>query len=151
MIGLLFVAASVASNRFRGSRSAALRMFLSASVVHFGSILGVSLILAAPLRLWTVCGGFVVAAGVFGVGYYGLTWRDAMTDGLSRRIDREDTIWYAILPLLAYVLEAACGIGLALRLAAALPALALTVGILLIVALHNAWDITIWSISRADD
>jgi hypothetical protein len=39
MVGLLFVAASVAGGVFSQNRSGALPIFLSASVVHFSSIL----------------------------------------------------------------------------------------------------------------
>jgi hypothetical protein len=31
------------------------------------------------------------------------------------------------------------------------PTLATTMGILLIIAIHNAWDITVWSMSRRRD
>jgi hypothetical protein len=148
MVGLLFVAASVGSSRFRGSRSAALRMFLSSSVVHFSGILAVGLITLAPLPSWRVAGALVIAAGVFGFGYYVLTWTEAMRDGLSQRIDCEDTLWYAVLPILGYLLEGAAGVGLWRQLVCALPALAVATGFLLIVAIHNAWDITVWSISR---
>lgn len=151
MVGLLFVAASVGSGRFRGSRSAALRMFLSASVVHFTLILAVSLIVMAPVRQWSVSGGLVIAAGVFGLGYYGLAWRDAVRDGLSKRIDWEDTTWYAVLPILGYLLETLSGVGIVLQLWCALPALAVAAGFLLAVGIHNAWDITVWSISRPEE
>lgn len=148
MVGLLFVAASVGSRTFQGSRASALRMFLSASVVHFTGILAISLIVIAPLRTWPVCGALVVAAGLFGLIYHLFAWRDAVSDGLSKRIDREDTIWYCLLPILGYLLETADGLILALQRAYALPTLALSAGFLMIVAIHNAWDITVWSISR---
>jgi hypothetical protein len=148
MVALLFVAASVGSRTFQGSRASALRMFLSASVVHFTGILVVSLITIAPLHAWPVCGALVIAAGLFGLVYHVFAWRDAINDGLAKRIDREDTVWYCVLPILGYLLELAAGVLLALQRAAALPALAVSTGFLMIVAIHNAWDITVWSISR---
>ena len=99
MVGLLFVAASVGSSRFAGSRASALRMFLSASVVHFTGILAISLIAMAPLHSWTLCGLLIAAAGLFGLGYHIFAWSGAVRDGLSKRIDWEDTIWYAIVPI----------------------------------------------------
>jgi hypothetical protein len=148
MVGLLFVAATVGSRQFRGSRTTALRMFLTASVVHFTGILVISLIVMAPIGVWGVFGGLVIAAGVFGLGYYALAWGAAVRDGLSKRIDREDTAWYAILPILAYLLESVAGISIVRHLACGLPALAVAAGFLMILGIRNAWDITVWSIMR---
>jgi hypothetical protein len=47
MVGLLFVAATVGSGVFSTDRRGALGMFLSASVVHFSSILATCLIVLA--------------------------------------------------------------------------------------------------------
>ena len=151
MVGLLFVAASVGSSRFAGSRTSALRMFLSASVVHFTGILAISLIAMAPLHSWTLCGLLIVAAGIFGLGYHIFAWSGAVKDGLSKRIDGEDTIWYVVLPILGYIMEAAAGLILLPQCSFALPALAITAGCLMVVGIHNAWDITVWSISRPND
>jgi hypothetical protein len=148
MVGLLFVAASVASGAFSGSRNSALRIFLSASVVHFSSILVVCLIAVAPVHRWEHLGAMIVACGLFGAGYSGLAWRDTVHDGLSAKIDWEDRTWYAVLPALCYLFETVSGITLALRLDLGCVALAVSVGGLLIVAIHNAWDITVWSVTR---
>jgi hypothetical protein len=47
-------------------------------------------------------------------------------------------------------MEAAVGIALASGLALGLPALAATLGLLMLTGIHNAWDITVWSIGRRD-
>jgi hypothetical protein len=148
MVALLFVAASVGSGVFSPDRSAPLRVFLSASVVHFGGILAASLIVLAPFRSQVLLGGFIVAAGLFGLGYYAVTWRDLMRDGLIKRIDLEDRIWYAYLPVATYFIETAVGVILICGLAIGWPGLAITLGVLLLIAIHNAWDITVWSIGR---
>jgi hypothetical protein len=49
LVGLLFVAATVGSGAFSSDQRAPLRVFLSASVVHFSSVLVVSLIVWRPL------------------------------------------------------------------------------------------------------
>jgi hypothetical protein len=151
MVGLLFVAASVGASRFAGTRASARRMFLSSSVVHFSGILAISLIAMAPLGVWGICGTLVITAGVLGLGYYILAWGGAVSDGLSKRIDWEDTTWYAILPILGYLLETTSGILITLHLSCALPVLAATAGFLMIIGIHNAWDITVWSISRPSE
>jgi hypothetical protein len=148
MIALLFVAATVGSGAFSSDRRAPIRMFLSASVVHFTGILAVSLIVMAPLQSQILFGTLIVASGLFGLAYYGATWRDTVHDGLIKRIDLEDRIWYAFLPVGGYLLETASGIILILGLVPGWPILAVTMGLLLLIAIHNAWNITVWSMGR---
>ena len=148
LVGLLFVAATVAAGVFPTDRSAPLRVFLSATVVHFSSVLIVSLILLAPIEDWTLLGVVVLACGLIGVAYYGLVWRDATRDGLMAAIDLEDRIWYAVLPVVTYLSEAVSGIMLASRWAAGCAVLAISLTALLVVGIHNAWDITVWTITR---
>src|ERR1700744_5128480 len=57
---LLFFAGSFASGVFSTDRRAPMRIFLSATVVHFSSVLVVSLILLAPINDWTVLGALVL-------------------------------------------------------------------------------------------
>jgi hypothetical protein len=148
LIGLLFVAATVSSGVFRSDRRAPLRIFLSASVVHFSGILAICLTVLAPLPTWMLFGLLVLGFGVFGLVYCGLIWRDSVRDGLNAAIDWEDRIWYVLVPVVGYLLEVATGAVLALRLDPGCTALALAVGVLMVAGIHNAWDITIWIITR---
>lgn len=151
LVGLLFVAATVGAGVFTGVRQAASRMFLSASVIHFSSLLIACLIVLTPVQTWVSLGVMIVACGIFGLVYYGLAWRDTVRDGLSKRIDWDDRIWYAVLPVICYLFETASGVALALRWSQGCMALALSLGLLLIIGIHNAWDITLWSITRRRD
>jgi len=148
LVGLLFVAASVGSGAFSGGRPVPLRIFLSSSVIHFSSIVIVCLVVLAPGQSWVSFGAMIAACGIFGVAYYCLTWRDSVRDGLSKSIDLEDRIWYGILPLIGYLFETVSGITLISRMDMGCVALALSMGMLLVVGIHNAWDITVWSITR---
>jgi hypothetical protein len=148
MVGLLFVAASVGAGVFSQNRRGALRIFLSASVVQFGCILAGCLIVLAPVPRWDYLGGLILACGVFGLGYSAIAWRDTVHDGLSARIDLEDRIWYAVAPALGYGLQAAAGVAFILQHEFACAVLAGAMATLLLVAIHNAWDITVWTITR---
>jgi hypothetical protein len=148
LVGLLFVAASVGAGAFSGVRRGASRMFLSASVIHFSSLLIACLIVLAPAENWVSLGVMIAMSGTFGLVYYGLTWRDTVRDGLSKRIDWDDRIWYGVLPVICYMCETASGVALALRSAFGCMALALSLVLLLMIGIHNAWDITLWSITR---
>jgi len=77
-----------------------------------------------------------------------LAVRDSIRDGLIANVDWEDRTWYGVLPFLAYLVELAGGVALACGAAAGCAVLAACMGLLLIVGIHNAWDITVWTISR---
>jgi hypothetical protein len=148
LVGLLFVAATIGSGVFTPDRSAPSRLFLSASVVHFSGLLAVCLIVLIPLRDWVSFGTLVTACGLFGLGYYALTWRDTKRDGLSKAIALDDRMWYLVLPVVGYLFEAGSGVALINGLEPGCMALALSAGMLLVVGIHNAWDITLWAITR---
>jgi hypothetical protein len=151
MVGLLFVAVTVGSGAFSSSRRAALRVFLSASLVNFGLILVACLIVLAPIRNWLLLGLAVLGCGLFGLTHAGLACRDTLRDGLYKRIDLEDRVWYLVMPLLGYLLMVGSGAALAWPWERGCAVLAFAVGLLLVVGLHNAWDITVWSMTRRRD
>ncbi len=151
MVGLLFVAASVGSGIFTRNRVAAQRMFLSGTIVHFGVIFAICLIVLAPIQNPMLLGAMIAGCGIFGVGYYAIAWLGAIRDGLIKAVNHEDRIWYALLPALGYCCEAAAGTAIPLRIDIGCPALAVSVAGILMIALHNAWDITIWSVTRPRD
>ena len=68
-------------------------------------------------------------------------------EGILAKVDFEDRAWYGALPVVGHLVETAWGVALILR-AEGFEALALALGVLLIVGVHNAWDITIWAIGR---
>jgi hypothetical protein len=148
MVGLLFVAASVGSGAFTSGRRAPLRVFLSASVVNFGATLASSLIVLAPLPNGQWLGALIVACGLFGLAHASLAGRDTLRDGLIGALDFEDRLCYIALPLLGYLGVVASGALIALENPAGCTALAISTAALLGIAIHNAWDITLWIITR---
>jgi hypothetical protein len=147
MVALLFVAASLGGSVFATSRQAGLRFFFSATVVNFALILIISLIALAPLEAWAAFGAMIASAGLFGLGYYALAWLEIGREGILPQVDFEDRAWYGALPVIGHLVETAAGVALIWR-GEGLAALALALGGLLIVGIHNAWDITIWVIGK---
>ena len=148
LVGLLFVAASVASGVFSSDRPAALRVFLSASIVNFSSVLATCLLVLSPLENWLLLGLAVVACGMIGLAHCGVGLRDCMRSDLLAKIDLEDRTWYLLMPAAGYVIEVTSGVGLALGWHQGCASLALAVGLLLVVGIHNSWDITVWTVTR---
>jgi len=148
MVGLLFVAASVGSGVITPGRSVVSRVFLSASVVNFSLTLASSLIVLAPLPNAHWIGALILACGIFGCTYSVIAWRDTLKDGLIKAIDFEDRTWYLALPIIGYLGLAASAVLLVLEYPMGCTALAVSIGVLLAIGLHNAWDITVWITMR---
>ncbi len=151
LVGLLFVAASVGSRIFTEDKQYTLRAFLSPSVVHFSSVLVACLIALAPLPGWVALGLLIGADGLFGFVYCGLVWRSMVRHGLSRTIDVQDRLGYAALPAVGYVLVIAAGIALAWQDGIGCDVLGVGAGLLLLVGIRNAWDMTTFIIMRRQD
>lgn len=136
------------SRVFTADKRPALRAFLSPSVVHFASALTASLMAVAPVQHWAVLGLLVGGLGVFGAVYSGLVWRSMVRHGLTASIDLGDRVWYAVLPAVTYAVLVAAGAVLTARSITGLGVLALGMGLLFLVGIRNAWDITTWTITR---
>jgi len=146
LVGLLFVAASVGF--YTKDKHPALRAFVSPSVVHFTSVLVACLIVIAPIRSWTILGAMVAGDGLFGIVYAGFVWRGMVQHGFIASIDLEDRVSYAALPAVGYTVMAGAGVALLLRKDYGCELLAVAMGLLLLVGIRNAWDITIFAALR---
>ena len=151
LVGLLFVAASLGSSIFTEERRAAFRAFVSPSVVHFSGALALSLAALSPIRHWLLLGLLEGGLALFGLAYSAIILGAMIRLDLIARIDLEDRIWYSVLPAVSYALLIAAA---ALLLAGQPVGLALLpsgIGLLLVVGIRNAWDITAWTITRHRD
>jgi len=148
LIGLLFVAASVGSGVFTQERQAALRVFLSPSVVHFSCVLAAALIVVAPIRSWPLLGTLVMLAGLFGAIYAILVCCTMVRQKISATLDLFDRLWYAAIPAVGYAVMLAAGVTLARGLDAGCNLLAAAMALLLAAGVRNAWDITTWIVLR---
>jgi hypothetical protein len=151
LVGLLFFAATIGAGVFSSNRQAPLRVFLSTSVVHFTVVLTVSMIILAPITNATLLGVLVLVCGLTGLIYYGVALRDAGRDGLMGNMDLGDRVWYAVLPVLAYLAGTAAAILLIARRQSGSGVLAATAAMLLLVGIHNAWDIMAWTMTRRQE
>lgn len=148
LVALLFVTASIATGVFTAGRRAPLRVFLSATIVHFSSVLAASLIILAPIQSRVLLSPLLLACGTVGLVYSVLTWRDTIRDGLHASIDLEDRTWYVLLPIACYLSEVGSGGLMLWRTSDASVGLAVAMSMLLVIGVHNAWDITVWTITR---
>jgi len=148
LIGLLFVAASVGARIYTRERLPAVRAFVSPSVVHFSAVLAVCLVSLVPTSSWTLAGLMVGAVGSFGLVYAGLVWRGMHRHGFHANLDLEDRVWYAAVPAAGHATVAVAAVLLLCRSEAGCGVLALAMGLLLLGGIRNAWDITVFAVTR---
>lgn len=140
LIGLQFVVIALIAELPRAqANQQAGAAFSTPSVVHFGVVLFLSALIAAPWRgviaiavLW----GFV---GVFGIAYSLIVARRLRTQNAYKPVF-EDWLFHLVLPLAAYValIAAAFMVNSNVRIALFMPGAAAL--LLLFAGIHNAWD-----------
>lgn len=150
LIGLLFVAATVGSRYFTKETHAALRVFVSPSVVHFACVFVGCLVALMPTPSWELAGTLVGGTGLYGLVYALSVWRSIVRHGYHTRLDVEDSVYYVAAPILLSGIFTAVGVLVMLRLGVAAELLAGLSAALLLVGIRNAWDMTVWTVIKTD-
>ena len=145
LIGAMFVVVSIGMGFLSPNRPAAIRVFLSTTVIHLATVLFGSMLVMVPV--WTPRTQALVAgvAGLAGVGYsVHVIWGFRKHPGTVL----SDWCWYAIFPLAAYaVLAGAAGLGL-YDIVGGLDLFAAVLTVLLIAGIRNAWDMLVFLATR---
>lgn len=161
LIGLQFVVLSLMANRPKGQNNAeAGHAFATPTIVHFGTVLGLSAMLSAP---WDAVGSgdgvapAAVLCGVVGVGgiVYALIVIKRMRAQPVYRPEFEDWLFHVVLPMAAYLTLAVSAFATRFRPHEALFGIGFAALLLLFVGIHNAWDAVTYHVfakeSRRDD
>lgn len=150
LTGLTFVVISLVSEARQGSMSWGVGAFTSPTIVHFGAVLLVAMMLSAPWpALWQV-GLLLGLCGVAGVAYSAIVVRR-----MRRREGydpvTEDWLWHAAFPLAAYGVLTVMAALLPGNPTPALFGIAAVMALLLFVGIHNAWDVVTYiAIERSE-
>lgn len=147
LIGAMFVVASIGGGFLTRDRSPAIRAFLTPTLVHLATILlgsGLMLVpgLEAPSLLVPVTAGALA-----GLAYSGLVALRL----LRRRIDLGDRVWYAVVPFAGYGAMLAAAVLIARWSPASLDALAVSLAVLLVAGIRNAWDLILFFVVQPRD
>lgn len=148
LVGLMFVAASIGAGIFTREHQVGIRSFLSPTVVHFSTVLVICLLATVPNEARAPLGLLEALVGAIGFVYSAWVWRRMRRHGIFATIDMADRLWYAMLPIVAYLLVIAAGLSLARQSQPSLEVLALAMVMLLLIGIRNAWDMTVWIIDR---
>lgn len=158
LTGLMFVVITLVtgSSRMRksseeGKAEDGISTFSTPTVVHFGAALLVAAALSAPWHLLLHPAIVLDLVGLCGVVYVLRIIRRAKRI-TTYRPDAEDWTWHSILPFIAYAAILAGAVRLPFDPATALFFVAFGAALLILIGIHNAWDIvTFLAIDDADD
>jgi hypothetical protein len=144
LTGLTFVVITLAADAHR-VRPVGVKTFVSPTIVHFGAILALAAYLSMPRH--TV---FSLSLGLGVVGFAGLIYIATIAAAIHRMKGEytavlEDWIWNAILPALCFGVLLAMALLFPIRSKACLYGVAAAIMLLMIVGIHNAWDIAVWN------
>lgn len=148
LVGLMFVAASIGASIFSMDKQSAMSAFIGATVVHFSSVLFISILAAIPAHTFATLGGLITAAGLAGLIYSGRIWAQIFIRR-SFAVDLMDRLFYGVIPVLGYLLVTVGGIMLLMRSAVSTDVMAAALITLLLAGIHNAWDMMSWMVLRS--
>ena len=140
LTGLVFIVVTLIRDQSRRGSEAGMATFTTPTVVHFGSALFTSALMAVPFRSLVP---IAIVLGLVGAG--GLVYAARIAIQTSRlesyRPDAEDWTWHVILPAVAYAALVVGAIAMHGAPAQALFAPAAAVMLLVFIGIHNAWDV----------
>jgi hypothetical protein len=137
LTGLMFVVMALVAD-IRGSEQQ-IEAFGTPTVVHFGAVLLLSVILSAP---WPVISALRLALAAFGAA--GAVYMLIVLRRARRQTDYkpvfEDWLFHAVLPFLSYFGTLVAAWGLPHRTTPFLFVVGAAAVLLVFIGLHNAWD-----------
>ncbi|MEA2999646.1 MAG: hypothetical protein QOK17_1479 [Sphingomonadales bacterium] len=148
LVGLLFVVSTLTAGRPRSLVLRGNRLYLSPIVGHFGAIV---LLSGAAMAPTVTPATFAVATGL--IALIGLLAGLRIARAIRRASPGEmfDACWYGLVPAVLYVLLGAAAFGLAAARLWAPSAVAALLMALLLVCIHNAWDLVTWLAPGRDE
>ena len=149
LTGLTFIVITLAGESGRVNPNG-LKVFITPTIVHFTVVLAFSAFLSMPHHTpLSLCVSLLIA-GVVGLIYIG-TIATSIRGMTSTYVPvHEDWIWNVILPAIAYGTWLAAGFCIWRSPHGSLYAVAAVLVLLMLIGIHNAWDIAVWNSTRKD-
>jgi hypothetical protein len=148
LVGLMFVAVSLGSSIFNEDHRAPLTAFITPTVMHFAAVLFACLMVTIPTQSWLTLGGLLGAGGFAGLIYCGRILV-AIIIRHKFNVDLIDRLFYALLPLVGYLIALLSAGLLLMQSAASADVMATALLTLLLAGIRNAWDMMVWIVIKA--
>jgi hypothetical protein len=144
LIGLLFVVIALAADRMPLEDTSKIRIYLTPTVVFFGSVLGVAALLTFPNHTRLTATLCICLAGVVGLVY---SVSFFVGGPKTSCYERSDLMPYVVIPFAAYGLLVLGGVLLLHHPQRGLTFVAVSMLSLLTLAIRNSWAIAITIVS----
>jgi hypothetical protein len=142
LTGLMFVVISISPETIAERPTAGVRAFVTPTMVFFITALAISALMLVPHLAPAALAVLLALASVAGIGY--LLWVRGHHHWRAGKLDAEDWVFFIGLPFLSYILLLVAAIAIWRGSAPGAPMLAFVTVLLLVVGIHNAWDLVIW-------
>ena len=142
LTGLMFVVITLLAGveRQESTLNAGISAFNTPTVVHFGAVLLMAVILSAPWPAFSSAGLLLGLLGLGGMLYLVIVLR-RMRRVPNYQTPLKDWLWYMVFPLIAYIVLMVAAILLLVNPALALYIISAAMMVLLFLGIHNAWDL----------
>lgn len=148
LVGLMFVAASIAAGVLNEKHLEPAATFITPTVVHFSAALFICILATIPTQTWMMRGLLVGCGGLAGLIYSGQIWVRIFSR-FSSGLDLTDRVFYALIPILGYLLATVSAVALLVHKPWAPDLMAAALIALLAAGVRNAWDMTVWIVRRS--
>jgi hypothetical protein len=148
LVALMFVAVSVAVGLLSSERTTATRIYMSPIILHYASVLFVSLVALVPALGDRMLGCIIGLSGVVGLAYSIVVSVRLFRDSKSEFVDR---FAYGAWPFVAYGGTVVAAVMIADHAEHGPGILAASLLLLLLVNVRNAWDLTVTFARRHSD
>jgi len=149
LTGLMFVVIALTREMMASAPRTGLRSFVTPTIVHFASVLGISAMLSMPRLTYTSTGWILVLSGATLLAY--MTWIIRTARRLDYNSDLEDTIFHFTLPPIVHATILVAGLMEWSKHDWAMYLVAGSLLVLLIIGIHNAWDSAVWMVTRTTE
>lgn len=142
LTGLMFVVTTLIAGieTHVSTLNAGVSAFNTPTIVHFCAVLLIAGILSAPWQTFSSVGLLLSLLGLGGVLYLIIVMR-RMRQIPHYRTSMKDWLWYMAFPLLGYIVLIVAALALPEDPALALYVISATMVLLLLLGIHNAWDL----------
>jgi hypothetical protein len=147
LTGLTFVVISLSAGA-RRVNAVGLHTFVTPTIVHFGTVLAIAAYLCMPRH-----GRLSLSLGLGAAGIAGLVYAGKIRTGIRSLASdyspvADDWIWNVILPAIVYGVLLAAAMLVWRWPRHSMYGVAAAVVLLMIIGIHNAWDIAVWNTIR---
>ena len=151
LTGLTFVVIALTADAQR-TNPIGLRAFITPTIVHFSSVLVLAAFLSVPHQIVLSLSLGLGAAGVAGLGYVVFIAAAMRRNASDYAPVLDDLVWHLLLPTLCYGALLTASLIIWNRTQISLCIIAAVSMLLLLIGVHNAWDIAVWvSVRRGKD